>query len=85
MMKKQSIEGRNQFAMLTIDDLVPKDHLVRKIDAAIQFDFIYPIVESTYSTHGRPSIDPVVLIKLVLWHLRIFIMLVNMRLPFVNR
>ncbi len=43
MMRKQSIEGRNQFAMLTIDDLVPKDHLVRKIDAAIQFDFIYPI------------------------------------------
>lgn len=64
-MRKQSIEGRNQFAMLTIDDLVPKDHLVRKIDAAIQFDFIYPIVESTYSTHGRPSIDPVALIKLV--------------------
>ncbi|MGM0134322.1 transposase [Enterococcus sp. AZ166] len=65
MMRKQSIEGRNQFAMLTIDDLVPKDHLVRKIDAAIQFDFIYPIVESTYSTHGRPGINPVVLIKLV--------------------
>ncbi|MBO1103303.1 IS5/IS1182 family transposase, partial [Enterococcus hirae] len=49
MMRKQLIEGRNQFAMLTIDDLVPKDHLVRKIDAAIQFDFIYLIVESTYS------------------------------------
>ena len=65
MMKKQAIEGRNQFAILTIDDLVPKDHLVRKIDAAIQFDFIYPIVEFTYSTHGHPSIDPVVLIKLV--------------------
>lgn len=65
MMRKQSIEGRNQFAMLTIDDLVPKDHLVRKIDAAIQFDFIYPVVESTYLTYGRPSIDSVVLIKLV--------------------
>jgi len=65
MMKKQSVEGRNQFSMLTIDDLVPKDHLVRKIDATIQFDFIYPIVESTYSTSGRPSINPVVLIKLV--------------------
>ena len=51
--------------MLIIDDLVPKDHLVQKIDAAIQFDFIYPIVESTYSTYDRPSIDPVVLIKLI--------------------
>ena len=63
--EKQSIEGRNQFAMLTIDDLVSKDHLVRKINAAIQFDFIYPIVGSAYSTYSRPSIDPVVLIKLV--------------------
>ncbi len=62
MMKKQSVEGRNQFAMLTIDDLVPKDHLIRKIDGAIQFDFIYLIVESTYSTSGCLSIDPVVLI-----------------------
>ncbi|MGM0108663.1 hypothetical protein IGJ47_001811 [Enterococcus sp. AZ172] len=64
MIRKQSIEGRNQFAMLTINDFVPKDHLVRKIDAAIQFDFIYPIVEFMYSTYGRPSIDPMVLIKL---------------------
>ena len=65
MMSKNNTSGRNQFVMLTVDDLVPKDHLVRKIDAAIQFDFIYPIVEATYSTLGRPSIDPVVLIKLV--------------------
>jgi hypothetical protein len=60
MMSKNNTSGRNQFVMLTVDDLVPKDHLVRKIDAAIQFDFIYPIVEATYSTLGRPSIDPVV-------------------------
>ena len=65
MTKKQSVEGRNQFASLTIDDFVPKNHFVRKIDAAIQFDFIYPIVESTYSTSCLPSVDPVVLIKLV--------------------
>ena len=51
--------------MLTIDDLVPQDHLVRKIDAALDFEFIYPIVEATYSDLGRPSIDPVILIKLV--------------------
>ncbi|MEO1770873.1 IS1182 family transposase [Candidatus Enterococcus ferrettii] len=65
MMSKQSMNGRNQFTMLTMDELVPQDHLVRKIDAAIDFSFIYPIVESTYSTLGRPSIDPIILIKLV--------------------
>ncbi|BDP54939.1 hypothetical protein EfmJHP35_28630 [Enterococcus faecium] len=61
---KNNTNGRNQFAMLTIDDLVPQDHLVRKIDAALDFEFIYPIVEATYSDLGRPSIDPVILIKL---------------------
>ena len=44
--------------------LVPQDHLVRKLDVAIDFCFIYPLVENLYSTIGRPSIDPVVLIKM---------------------
>ena len=65
MMRKQAIEYRNKFAMLTIDDLVPKNHLVREIDAAIPFNFNYPIVGSTYSNYDRLYIDLVVLIKLV--------------------
>lgn len=65
MMSKHSTESRVQATMVTIDDLVPKDHLVRKIDAVLDFSFIYPLVEPTYSTFGRPSVDPVVLIKLV--------------------
>lgn len=65
MMSKHSTEGRKHSSMVTIDDLVPQNHLIRKIDAAIDFDFIYPIIEPTYSTNGRPSIDPIVLIKLV--------------------
>ncbi|WP_159721375.1 transposase, partial [Enterococcus sp. CSURQ0835] len=65
MMSKHPLDGRKQTVQISLDELVPKDHLVRKIDAAIDFDFVYPIVESTYSTLGRPSIDPVVLIKLV--------------------
>lgn len=55
---------RDQLEMITIDQLVPQDHLVRKLDAAIDFSFIYPIVEDLYSPYGRPSIDPVVLIKM---------------------
>ena len=41
MMSKNNTNGRNQFAMLTIDDLVSQDHLVRKIDAALDFEFIF--------------------------------------------
>ncbi|TKN81738.1 transposase [Enterococcus faecium] len=51
---------------MSLDTLVPKNHLVRKIDKLLSFDFIYPIVETTYSTIGRPSVEPVVLVKLVL-------------------
>jgi transposase len=65
MMSKHSMEGRTQSTVISIDELVPQNHLVRKIDQAILFDFIYPIVESTYSTLGRPRVDPVILIKLV--------------------
>jgi transposase len=50
--------------MLTIDQLTPEDHLVRKIESAIDFSFIYHLVENLYSGLGRPSIDPVVLFKM---------------------
>ena len=51
--------------MVSIEQLVPQDHILRKIDAAIDFDFIYDLVEERYCPdNGRPSIDPVVLIKI---------------------
>ena len=54
--------------MISIDDLVPQDHILRKIDAAIDFDFIYDEVEGMYSDFngGRPGIDPVSLFKIVM-------------------
>jgi transposase len=64
MMSKNQINERDQIEMITIDQLVPEDHLVRKLESAIDFSFIYPIVEPLYSTLGRPSVDPVVLIKM---------------------
>ena len=55
----------DQIQMVSIEQLVPQDHILRKIDAAIDFDFIYDLVEERYCPdNGRPSIDPVVLIKI---------------------
>ena len=49
------------------ESLVPKDHLLRKIDTAVDFNRIYEMVEPLYSEdNGRPSVDPVVLFKMVL-------------------
>ena len=53
--------------MLCADMVVPKDHLLRKIDAAVNFTHIYELVEDLYcEDNGRPSCDPVVLFKLVM-------------------
>ena len=50
----------------TIDDIVPKEHLVRKLDAAIDLKFIEDEVESLYSAFGKPSVPPLVLFKLLI-------------------
>ncbi len=49
-----------------LEQLVPQEHLVRKIDKVIDFEFIRERVKNLYSDcKGRPSIDPVVLFKIV--------------------
>ena len=56
----------NEMQYVVLDQLVPQDHLIRKIDKAIDFEFIREKVKHLYSdTKGRPSIDPVVLFKIV--------------------
>lgn len=60
-------EERNQLELVSIEALVPEDHLLRKIDAAVDFTKIYDFVEDLYCPdNGRPSIDPVVLFKMTL-------------------
>ena len=50
-----------------MDELMPEDHLLRKIDSVIDFTKIYEIVSDLYcENNGRPSIDPIVLFKMVL-------------------
>ena len=66
-MLEKGQKNRNSVEMVNIDMLVPEDHLLRKIDAAIDFTKIYGFVEDLYSQDtGRPSVDPVVLFKIVL-------------------
>ena len=51
--------------MFCMDDMVPKDHMLRLIDKAINWNFIYDLVEDKYcADNGRPSMDPVMLIKI---------------------
>ena len=66
-MLKRGKKDREQVELVVIDELVPRAHQLRKIDAAVDFDRLYEMVEPLYSEdNGRPSIDPVVLFKMVL-------------------
>lgn len=64
MMGKQS--GQIQMVILDIDSMIPEDHLLRRIKNCVNFDFIYEKAAPYYSPVGRKSIDPVVLIKMLL-------------------
>ena len=55
----------SQLQVVCTEELVPKNHLLRRIEKAIDWSFIYELVEDKYSKdNGRPSIDPVTLIKI---------------------
>lgn len=58
---------RYQMEIISTDDIVPENHLLRKIEKAVSFDKIYEFVKDLYcDDNGRPGIDPVVLFKMVL-------------------
>lgn len=57
---------QDRYIMYTMEELVPKTSIFRKVDKYIDFSFIYEEVKNLYcENNGRPSVDPVVLFKLV--------------------
>ena len=64
MMGRQS----RQMAMVFVDmeSLIPENHLLRKTDRMVSFDFIYELLAPYYSATGRPSVDPVSMFKILL-------------------
>ena len=66
-MLKREKQERGVVELVDTESLVPEDHLLRKVDKAVDFGKLYEIVEPLYSAEeGRPSIDPVVLFKILL-------------------
>ena len=53
--------------MVTIEDLMPREHFLRKLEAALDLSFVYEETAPLYSKkYGRPAIDPVVIVKYLL-------------------
>lgn len=64
-MFKPKRESQNEAEFVFLEDLVPEDHLLRKVDKYIDFSFIGEKVRPFYSeSNGRPS-DPIMLFKMM--------------------
>lgn len=66
-MLKDRPQTQSALEFVSIDELVPKDHLLRKVDKHIDFDFIHDLVKDLYCpNNGRPALDPTLMFKLLL-------------------
>ena len=66
MMGRQSNDQGPLFYEFRLDEVVPADHLVRKIDAVLDLSWVYAELASHYPTLGRPSVDPVLMIRMLI-------------------
>ena len=65
MMGSQS-RSESLFYYFRLEDQVPENHLLRLIDRHISFDFVRTKLKDLYSDTGRPSIDPELLLRMLL-------------------
>ena len=54
------------FYEFRLDEHVPADHLLRRIDAAVDFGFVHARLAASYSHTGRPSVDPELMLRMLL-------------------
>jgi transposase len=54
------------FYYFRLEDHVPENHLLRLIDKHISFEFVREQLKDSYSDTGRPSIDPELLVRILL-------------------
>jgi transposase len=67
----ESMLGRKGFApklfyQVSLEEQVPRDHLLRRVAAAVDFTFVRRLTARFYSHTGQPGIDPAVLFKMSL-------------------
>lgn len=66
-MEQKQEDNRRKAMVVDIDMLVLKDHLLRKVEKVMDYLWLYERLAPYYSNDiGRPSVDPVFLIKMVL-------------------
>ena len=65
-MMGQQRRTESLFYYFRLEEQIPTDHLLRMIDGQVDFSFVREQLKDFYSSTGRPSIDPEVLLRLLL-------------------
>ena len=66
MMGRLDRDQEQFFYQYRLDDLVPADHLVRRLDAMVDLSWLRQELAPYYSHTGRPSIDPELMVRMLL-------------------
>jgi transposase len=66
LMMGHHARSESLFYYFRLEDQVPENHLLRLIDTHIDFGFVREQLKDSYSDTGRPSIDPELLLRIVL-------------------
>ena len=57
MLRGRKTQQRNEYEIVLLEELIPEDHFLRKVDAAEDFSFIHDMCKELYSPdNGRPAI-----------------------------
>ena len=65
MGRQQRVQRKLFYTKLNLDQRVRKDHILRKVNTYIDFDFIYNEVKDRYGIKGNVSIPPPVILKMM--------------------
>jgi transposase len=66
LMMGQHTRSESLFYYFRLEDQVPENHLLRLVDKHINFGFVRERLKDSYSETGRPSIDPELLLRILL-------------------
>lgn len=66
MMGRLNQDQGQLFYSFCLDEVVPDDHLVREVGAVLDLSWVHGALAPYYSPLGRPSIDPVLMIRMLI-------------------
>ena len=66
MLREKAKAKQSEYEVVMLEELVPEDHLLRKIEQAVDFSFIHDLCKDLYCPdNGRPAIEPELLFRML--------------------